>query len=268
MIARRKGSAPYGASTGQRPTVSTLEIVGNINDMNREKVESAKLAIGDYILTEVFDGDFSEVLSQNPRKKVSFEEICTHSDLEVQEATLSRWVKAAAFKRECEAESVDVSGLTLSHLTELSRIKDSNQRQVMLQSVLRDHLSIRETKGLVNSYVQATRQSTPVDLSGNITLRKLLDRLGNGKDLAADQDLVNVLSDKNILSSHLDEHERLRLHKRAVQLQAIMGGHIKDYEHREAQIQKDKQPVEKNLSILGQLAADLYDIEVKGRQTP
>ncbi|MFC1833639.1 hypothetical protein ACFL2Q_02750 [Thermodesulfobacteriota bacterium] len=195
--------ASDSAEEGPDITPSVKTIVRNINDIAFKHVEHGKLAIGEYVLNVVFNDKIEDVLSKNPNKKESLRQICEDDELRVDRRRLSNWVRAAALKRDLEANEIDCSEIMTSQLVAVLRVKDQEKRRELAAEVVPKKLSVRQILEKANTLNQA---ASPNNL-GKTVRKKIEEPL----KLLKDKDTVALLQDEHRLADEINYKDRTEI---------------------------------------------------------
>jgi hypothetical protein len=178
-------------------------VVQEINKIAVETVEQGAMKIGAYVLAAVFNDDLAAVLSVNPYKSSSLEEICKDPELMVDRRRLGAWVRAAALRKELQEKDVDCSNLTCSQFVALLRLRDQEKRQNLAIEANSDGLSMRQ--------ILARIEEMKNHNGSNGKQRKLQKKIEDPLRLLSDEDTKALLSDQDRLARELETRERLDL---------------------------------------------------------
>jgi hypothetical protein len=130
-------SLPVAASTppSVRPTVK--EMVDEVKKLIVEFVGKGLEAIGAYLLTNVFDGNFKKALSKDPYKGTSLNDLARHKEMPLSRQRLSECIRAAGVSAELNSLGLDLDSLTVYHKVELSRIKNPELRVQLARRLMK-----------------------------------------------------------------------------------------------------------------------------------
>ena len=100
--------------------------------------------IGDYLIDHFFEGDISQISSQNPNKNVSFRRLCERLDLPFPETALRRFIHVAINFRLLPEEKAKL--LPPSHHSVLYQVADPEERREIGIEAVEEGLSVRELR--------------------------------------------------------------------------------------------------------------------------
>lgn len=225
--------------------------VTHVNTIYLTQVEGGKLEIGRYLFTEIFGGSMQNVLSKNPRKQSSFEQLAQDDRLKVDATTLATWVKAAAVKEQLESMGSSTDTLSLSQLVSLSRIKNSDHRAALGCRVAVATLTVKQTDELVNQYLSQPALNQSVDISGqNLTVKNVVKRLKRTKHINDDAELLQAVNGNQLLGASPKSSDLIVLSEAIEDLLDKTEQKRQTIEKRVAKLAKDKQPIEDDLNTL------------------
>jgi hypothetical protein len=138
--------------------LSSDEKVGRLAQLYR-KAAKVWLAMGLWILRNVFRNNLEDARSKNPNKQYSFKAIADHPELpkELKGDTLRRYVLAAATMKELKATTIAVDSLEYSHFREISKLQDQARRQKVARIVVDKALTARQTEDLVATELEKAK---------------------------------------------------------------------------------------------------------------
>ncbi len=191
------------AAEGNEPTVSVKEVVQKINEIAIKTVEQGAMEIGAYVLTAVFNDDLGAVLSVNPYKSASLEQICKDPDLMVDRRRLGTWVRAAALRKDLQEKELECSNLTCTHFLALLRLRDQEKRQNLAIEANRDRLTVRQI------LTRIEEMKKPNDSSKK--RKEIFKKIEEPLKLLSDKDTKELLSDQERLAREFETRERLDL---------------------------------------------------------
>ena len=84
-------------------------------------------AIGDYLLENVFDGNYKKALSKDPYKGTSLSDIADHKDMPLSRQRLGECIRVAAETQELKSFGLESDFLTYYHKLEISRVKSPEE---------------------------------------------------------------------------------------------------------------------------------------------
>jgi hypothetical protein len=188
---------------GGEVAVPVKEIVQNINHIAFRVVEHGKLEIGNYVLSVVFNDEIDDVLSKNPNKKESLRAICDDPELRVDRRRLGNWVRAAALKRDLEANGVDCSSMMTTQLVALLGVKDQSKRRELAAEVNSEKLPVRK----IREKAQLLNHNGNSKNAAKVLRRKI----GNPLSLLADEEAIALLKDEHRLAEEIPYKDRTEI---------------------------------------------------------
>lgn len=177
--------------------------VKSINKKAKETVEKAGLELGDHSVDSIFKGSYMAVLNPRSKEFKRFRKLWKHPELMIDPRRWTEWTGAAAVKRYCLSEGVDVSFLTGSHFLELYYVKDRDLILVLAEQANTNHYNVRQLKQAI-----ADLKEERDDPDAGKAIIKTLDQ---SLPLLEDADLVALCGDKERLLQELSKAERKKI---------------------------------------------------------
>ncbi|MGO9021406.1 MAG: hypothetical protein ACLQVJ_23965 [Syntrophobacteraceae bacterium] len=119
------------------------EAVKFINETAKETIYRGYLKIGKYLFEKFYDGDIERVRSRNPKKKGSLRKLMSE-DLPVHISTLHNAIRVTAQEYFFAEHNVDTSQVTYTHLCELVKLPDNDEKIQLLQRLIGEKMSTRQ----------------------------------------------------------------------------------------------------------------------------
>lgn len=196
---------PVEASTSPsvRPTVK--EMVDVVKRLIVEFVGKGLEAIGSYLLTYVFDGNFKKALSKDPNKGTSLNDLARHKEMPLSRQRLGECIRSAGVGAELESLGHHLDRLTFYHKVEISRIKNPEARVQLALEGHEKELTVQEVRDKVK---KLTGKTISADKR---MVKTLIRQLKDVARLTADDDTREFLLDKDRLKEALDKGETAQL---------------------------------------------------------
>ena len=139
-----------GNATDEKKTAAPVkrEVVAHLNKLFRAE-GNGKVAMGEYVLDQIFNNDLAEIKSKNPNKNKSYADLAKDEDLEVTAKELGRCVRAAVQKNELEAAGVSASWLSYSHLHEIGKAPTLEDRLDLADRVIAEKMKVKDITAAV-----------------------------------------------------------------------------------------------------------------------
>lgn len=188
---------------GVRPTVK--EMVDEVKRLIVEFVGKGLEAIGSYLLTYVFDGNFKKALSKDPYKGTSLNDLARHKEMPLSRQRLGECIRSAGVDAELESLGHHLHRLTFYHKVEISRIKNSEVRVQLALEAHEKELTVQEVRDKVK---KLTGKTISADKR---MVKTLIRQLKEVAQLTADDDTREFLLDKDRLKEALDKGETAQL---------------------------------------------------------
>jgi hypothetical protein len=186
-----------------RPTVK--EMVDQVKRFIAVYVAMGLDAIGAYLLTNVFDGNFKKALSKDPYKGTSLNDLAKHKEMPLSRQRLAECIRAAAVGAELESLGLHLTWLTFYHKVEISRIKNPEMRMQVAVEAHEKELTVNEVRDKVK---KLTGKSISADKR---MVKTLIRQLRDVARLTADDETREFLLDKDRLKEALDKGETAQL---------------------------------------------------------
>lgn len=196
------GSASSGVSM-TKPTVS--QMVAEVKNMLVMYVIKGLEAIGDYLLPNVFDGNYKKALSKDPYKGTSLNDLARHKDMPLSRQRLGECIRAAAITQELTALGLILDSLTYFHKVEISRLRSQEARVKLAKEAHEKALTVQEVRDRVRSL---TTRSTSADKR---MAHAVIRQLGVLAHLSLDEDTKEFLLDKDRLRAALSTGETAKM---------------------------------------------------------
>ncbi len=125
------------------------ETVKFLHETVRKFVYKGSQVMGTYILEKFFDNDIERARSRNPNKKASYRKLKSHPNLPFHPSTLHISVQVAVQEIFFAEHHVDTSQVPPTHLGELVKLPDDEEKIKLLQRILNENLHSRELERIV-----------------------------------------------------------------------------------------------------------------------
>lgn len=197
---------PATARVEQTETpIDFKKVVYGINKLVKETVDKGRMETGDLVLDALFQGSLEEALSRNPYKSKSLEDLCKDPELLTDRRTLSKWVRAAALRRDLIANQVDCSKLYYSHLAALLAVTDEKSRRELAAEANQNEWSVRQ--------ISEKAASMKYGKAANGKAKELMKKMEDPLALLEDEETKRLLEDAQSLKEELESIERLTMVK-------------------------------------------------------
>ncbi|MBI5249607.1 MAG: ankyrin repeat domain-containing protein [Desulfomonile tiedjei] len=186
-----------------KPTVS--QMVATVKTFLVTYVIMGLEAIGDYLLENVFDGNYKKALSKDPYKGTSLSDIADHKDMPLSRQRLGECVRVAAETQELKSFGLESDFLTYYHKLEISRVKSPEERLKLAQEANGKALTVREVRDRV-------RKLTGKAVSADKRMAQaVIKQLGVFSQMTVDEETREFLKDKDRLKEALTTGETAKL---------------------------------------------------------
>jgi len=191
---------PHPAVSKQKPTVS--QMVERVQTILVTFVVKGLEAIGDYLLQNVFDGNFKKALSKDPYKGTSLNDLAKHKDMPLSRQRLAECIRAAAVTQE-----LNTLGLELDYYqrVEISKVRNQDARVKLAKEAHSKALTVQEVRDRAR---KLTGKTTSADKRMAHAVIKQLSVLAH---LSVDEDTREFLMDKDRLRAALSTGETAKL---------------------------------------------------------
>jgi hypothetical protein len=187
-----------------------------INEKYENSTTEMALTIGEYVFKNMYDSDPEAVASKDPKKKVTFNQLCKHHELGIERSQLSRMVNTHIQEETLIENKVDLGKLTYSHRVELLKIKDTTAKIEMAKRCSDETLSIRSLRDEIaklKSQHDTSTSSGPVKITS-----KTMERFEASE--AAIEKIDELIAEADV--KDLMTVTRNNLYKKAMSLQEHM----------------------------------------------
>jgi hypothetical protein len=177
--------------------------VRRVNSKAKETLERAGLELGDHTVDSVFRGAYISVLKPRSHEYKRFRKLWKHPDLLIDPRRWRDWTGAAAVRRYCLAEGVDVSSLLGSHFIELYYVKDLKLILSLAEDANTHNYTVRQLKRAIADLREKQEDQDP----GKAIIRNL----DQSVPLLEEPGLVELCGDKDRVLEELSRAERKKI---------------------------------------------------------
>jgi len=174
-------------------------------------------AIGAYLLTHVFDGNYLKALSKDPYKGTSLNDLARHPDMPLSRQKLTECIRVAGVTQEFAASGVNSDLLTFYHKDAISKLRSQEARLKVARQVIAERLTVRETTDCVR---QLMGRSTSQDKR---MAQGLVKQMRNLAGMTVREDIRELLTDKERLKAALSTGETATLLDHSEQFRRRIG---------------------------------------------
>jgi hypothetical protein len=199
----------------------------------------AYLLIGYYLSAVFFGNDESKVFSKNPYKDTSLSDLARRRDIPLSRQKMGDCIKAASVDLELRKGGHHLDSLAFTHLLEVSRLKNREQRIQVAQDADARRLTAAELKKEIN-VILGKGASEDKRIGKTVT-----KQLGELVKMSRDEETRQFLLDKDRLKAALSTKETAHLLE---------------------QSEKFRETVEESQQLLRQLENTLIEIMVEKRK--
>lgn len=177
--------------------------VKSVNKKAKETIEKAVLELGDHTVDSVFKGSYMAVLNPRSKEFKRFRKLGKHPELMIDPRRWTESTGAAAVRRHCLAEGIDVSSLRASHFVELYYVKDPDLILILAEEANTKQYNVRQLRQAIGDL-----RETKDDLDSGKAIIKTLDQ---SLPLLEEPELVALCADKERLLEELSKAERKKI---------------------------------------------------------
>ncbi len=179
------------------------KMVRSVNEKTKRVLDKAGLELGDHTVATIFKSSTMPVLKPRSQEYKRFRKLWKHPDLLIDPRRWREWTGAAAVRRYCLAEGIDVSRLTGSHLIELYLVKDLKMILTLAEDAATHDYSVRQLKRAIEQLREDGDDHDP----GKVIIKTL----GQPAPLLEDPDLMDLCKDKDRVLEELSKRDRKRI---------------------------------------------------------
>ena len=177
--------------------------IRSVNKKAKETIEKAVLELGAHTLDTVFKGGYMAVLNRRSKEFKRFRKLWKHPELMFDPRRWMEWTGAAAVRRHCLAEGIDVSSLRASHFVELYYVKDPDLMLMLAEEANTNQYNVRQLRQAIGDLREGKD-----DLDSGKAIIKTLDQ---SLPLLEEPELVALCADKGRLLEELSKAERKKI---------------------------------------------------------
>ena len=177
--------------------------VRSINEKTVRVLDKAGLEIGDHTIDTTFKGGHMAMLKPRSQEYKRFRKLWKHPDLLIDPRRWRDWTGAAAVKRYCLAEGVDVSPLSGSQLIDLYYVKDLKLILTLAEEASAHKYTVRQLKRAIEELREGKDDQDP----GKVIIKTLDQPV----PLLEDPDLMELCTDKDRVLEELSRAERKKI---------------------------------------------------------
>ncbi len=156
MVQKKKEVVEDGKTDVQAVDDKALDAaVKFINERANETVYKGSIEIGGYILENFFNNDENEASSKNPRKNISFNDLCEREDLIVHPNQLGLMVRVASQEKYFNKNKIDTKGLSYTHKASLVKMDNDVNKTNMIKKCIKQNWTTRQLEDAVKKYLDA-----------------------------------------------------------------------------------------------------------------
>jgi hypothetical protein len=136
------------------------EAIEFINETAKKTLYVGYEEIGNYILKNFFNDDIELASSKNPRKQVSFNQLCKRKELAVHPSRLALMVRVAVQEKFLLAHNIDTKSLTYTQKSSLVKLQNNEQKIEFINKHLEQEKLVT-TRGLDKDIKQIIAENSP-----------------------------------------------------------------------------------------------------------
>jgi len=191
------------AEPKQKPTVS--QMVAKVKLLLVTYVTLGLEAIGEYLLENVFDGNYKKALSKDPYKGTSLNDLVRHKEMPLSRQRIAECIRVAALTLELAALGLYLDFLTYFHKAEIARLRTQEARVELAKEVHEKALTVQEVR-------ERVRKLTGKNISADKRMaHAVIKQLSVLAHLTVDEETREFLLDKERLRAALSTGETAKM---------------------------------------------------------
>ncbi|AFM26047.1 ankyrin repeat domain-containing protein [Desulfomonile tiedjei] len=179
------------------------KMVRGINEKSVKVLDKAVLETGDHTINTVFKSSYMPVLKPRSQEYKRFRKLWKHPELLIDPRRWREWTGAAAVRRYCLAEGIDISPFSSTHFIEMYSMKDLKLILALAEDASRHNYTVRQLKGAIEQLREHKDDHDPG--------KEIIRTLDQPVPILEDPDLMALCTDKDRLVDELSKTERKRI---------------------------------------------------------
>lgn len=179
------------------------KMVRGINEKSVKVLDKAVLETGDHTINTVFKSSYMPVLKPRSQEYKRFRKLWKHPELLIDPRRWREWTGAAAVRRYCLAEGIDISPFSSTHFIEMYSMKDLKLLLALAEDASRHNYTVRQLKGAIEQLREHKDDHDPG--------KEIIRTLDQPVPILEDPDLMALCTDRDRLVEELSKTERKRI---------------------------------------------------------